>query len=463
MNYFELHKISETSLNVFTRLSGLAEERNVKIYVVGGFVRDLLLNHEVEDIDIVVEGDAIAFAHDFKKKHGGSKVVSYGRFGTAMLNHRNLKLEFATAREEYYDADSRKPHVNATNIQTDLSRRDFTINAMAVSLNKKNTSNWGELIDPFNGQVDLKKRIIKTPLEAEITYYDDPLRMLRAVRFASRLNFTIEPESLKAIEKMDHRMEIISQERVTDELQKMLLHKKPSGAINLLLETGLMPIILPELNILVNKDAYGYSLLDITKRALDYVADKEINDVILRLAVLFIFIGFKSEHEYYKKTINDSGREAFLKTGRKMKLPVKMFEIIAKIIQYQNLMRKLVFVQEENRIIELRTFLIEINSEFDMTLLATEAVQASIFPEEEIEKKINDFLTLVKEQEKIENWRNFKLALSGNEIMDILNISEGKDVGKVKKELIEQIINGKIKNEKEKCQIYLKNKKFKLT
>ena len=456
MNCFNLHKISDSTLKLFKILSELAMEKNVEIYVVGGFVRDLLLKHEVEDIDVVVEGDAIDFAFAFKKTHGGSKVVSYGRFGTAMLNYKNLKLEFATAREEYYDPDSRKPHVSITNIQTDLSRRDFTINAMAVSLNEES---WGELIDPFNGRQDLNTKIIKTPLEAEITYYDDPLRMLRAVRFASRLNFVIEEASLTAIKKIGARMEIISRERVTDEFQKMLMHKKPSLAIDLLVETGLLPIILPELYKLNEIEVFKTNLLNISKRGVDFAALRGCNDFIIRMAVLFAFIGIENQRQIEIETINNTGRNAFIKIGKSMKLPVKVFEIIAKIIQYQNIMRKMIFTPDEYSLPELRKFLIEIGTEFEMTLSAAEAIHNAIEPLKDSDKAIAEFIKLVKKQEKIENWRDFKLSISGNEIMEILNIKEGIGVGNAKNELTEQIINGNIKNNKEECFAYLKREK----
>ena len=230
---------------IFNIVRQAAEELNVKAYVIGGFVRDLLLKRPSKDIDIVVLGNGIETALLTAKLIGkNTKVSVFKNFGTAMLQYKGYEIEFVGARKESYRTDSRKPIVENGTLEDDQNRRDFTINAMAISLNKED---FGQLIDPFNGREDLANKIIRTPLEPNKTYSDDPLRMMRAIRFASQLNFSIEEKSFKAIAENKDRIKIVSQERITDELNKIILSPTPSIGFKLLEKSGLLAIIFPEL------------------------------------------------------------------------------------------------------------------------------------------------------------------------------------------------------------------------
>ena len=234
------------NLKVISTVSEIVQAENLESYVIGGYVRDSLLGRKSKDIDIVVVGSGIELAHKVAKGLGKNTKVNYfENFGTAMLNAGDYEVEFVGARKESYRRDSRKPIVENGTLQDDLIRRDFTINALAISLNKEN---YGQLIDPFHGVADLNKGIIRTPTNPNITFSDDPLRMMRAIRFAAQLGFVIEQETLQAISKDKGRIEIVSTERISDELNKIILSPKPSVGFRLLENTGLLSIIFPELD-----------------------------------------------------------------------------------------------------------------------------------------------------------------------------------------------------------------------
>ena len=232
---------------VFNVLSEIAEEKNAEIYVIGGYVRDLLLHRPSKDIDIVVRGNGIELAQAAARKLGNPNVSVFKNFGTAMFHYKGVEIEFVGARKESYRANSRKPIVEEGTIEDDQRRRDFTINALAISLNK---ANYGQLVDPFGGLQHLEERLIKTPLEPGITFSDDPLRMMRAIRFASQLNFRIEEETFRAIQEYKKRLPIVSTERIMDEFNKIMLSPEPSKGILLLDESGLLEQFFPELTAL---------------------------------------------------------------------------------------------------------------------------------------------------------------------------------------------------------------------
>ncbi|MCB0755058.1 MAG: HD domain-containing protein, partial [Flavobacteriales bacterium] len=229
---------------VFKLVSEAAEELGVESYVIGGYVRDCVLGRDTKDIDIVSTGKGIELAQAVAKRLGGSKISIFKRFGTAMINHKDLEVEFVGARKESYSEDSRKPAVEDGTIKDDQDRRDFTINAMAISLN---ANSWGQLVDPFDGIGDLKKKILRTPLEPAKTYSDDPLRMMRAIRFATQLDFQIEQESFQAIYENRDRISIVSKERIADELNKIVLAPVPSKGFRLLFNTGLLHLVFPKM------------------------------------------------------------------------------------------------------------------------------------------------------------------------------------------------------------------------
>nr|NIR50296.1 HDIG domain-containing protein [candidate division KSB1 bacterium]NIS25751.1 HDIG domain-containing protein [candidate division KSB1 bacterium]NIT72620.1 HDIG domain-containing protein [candidate division KSB1 bacterium]NIU26432.1 HDIG domain-containing protein [candidate division KSB1 bacterium]NIU90692.1 HDIG domain-containing protein [candidate division KSB1 bacterium] len=230
---------------ILQKVHQAAQEFEVEVYAVGGFVRDLYLGIEGTDIDFVVVGDAIGFARFFHKAFRSGKVVAYPRFGTAMLTYKEWKLEFVSARSERYQLDSRKPEVQTADLHSDLSRRDFTINCLAMHISP---DHFGEVVDPFNGENDITQMLIRTPLDPYLTFSDDPLRILRAIRFANRFQFEIEHKTYQAITQTRDRLVIISQERITEEFRKLLLSDKPSYGLTLLKESGISSIIFPELD-----------------------------------------------------------------------------------------------------------------------------------------------------------------------------------------------------------------------
>ncbi len=225
------------------KIGAVADEHSIEAYVVGGYVRDKLLGKEVSDIDIVVIGNGIEFAESVAVSLKQRKIVTYEKFGTAMMPTDEGKIEFVGARKESYHRESRNPIVEVGTLEEDLSRRDFTINTLAISINGKT---WGEMIDPFNGETDLRNRIIRTPLDPMTTFDDDPLRIMRAIRFASQLGFSIEEKTLSAIPEMKKRLTIISQERITEEFMKIMSSPKPSVGLRMMFDTGILHIVFPE-------------------------------------------------------------------------------------------------------------------------------------------------------------------------------------------------------------------------
>ncbi len=245
MKLLESKELKEAvSGKIFQVISSCAEELNCPVYVIGGYVRDLFLERPSKDIDFVIAGSGVELAELVAKKLKTKKISVFRNYGTAMINYKSFELEFVGARKESYNRDSRNPIVEDGTLQEDQERRDFSINAMAISLNKEN---YGELVDPFKGIEDLENRILRTPLDPAITFSDDPLRMMRAVRFASQLNFEISPEAFDSIVKNKERIEIISQERITDELNKIILSNNPSKGFKILFKTGLLHLIFPEM------------------------------------------------------------------------------------------------------------------------------------------------------------------------------------------------------------------------
>lgn len=469
------HKIPEELLILFRKITNLAQEKKVKIYVVGGFVRDLMLQRPIsEDIDFVLEGDAIEFAREFRKRFGGTRVVAYNRFGTAMLHHKiknkNWKLEFVTAREEYYDEHSRKPHVQKANIESDLSRRDFTINAMALALFPEK---FGELFDPHGGQKDLKQGIIKTPLDPKITFFDDPLRMMRAIRFASRFKFQIEEKTWEAIKEEKERLKIISAERITDELFRMLQQERPSLAIRLLKESGLLEYILPELllldqvevvNEISHKNVFEHSLM-----VLDQVSEKT-KDIPLLLAALLHDIG-KPETKHFDSELGWTfhkheivGAEKIKIIGRRLKFSNSMVKLVSGYVKYHQWIIQL--VKEINRITDsaIRRFLLESGELVEGLLILAECDITTSFPEkkQKLIENVQLFRKRIVELEQKDNWRNFKLAISGEDIMELFHLNQGKEVGIIKETIKEKIIQGEIENNRDSILQFLQNNNNKI-
>lgn len=442
----------------------LALKKKFDIYLVGGFVRDLLLGIETrdKDIDILVIGDAIEFA-ELCAKHFKTKMSAiYKKFGTALLYSGDLKIEFASARKESYSPDSRKPKIELSNITEDLSRRDFTINALAIPLNKNN-----EIIDLFNGINDIKNKIIRTPLEPQKTFEDDPLRMLRAVRFASILDFEIEKNTIDGIKQMRTRLEgnqIVSQERITSEFLLILSSKIPSIGLNILSETGILEIIFPEISNLSGIEQVNeYHHKDVFNHTLEVVDNisAKTKDIWLRLAALLHDIGKPATKKFIKNTgwtfhgHEEIGSRMVKKIFSRMKLPMNKLEYVNKLVKLH--LRPIPLAEEIVTDSAIRRLIVDAGEDLEDLLTLCRADITSKNPEK-IKTFLNNFdlvekkIFEVKEKDKL---RNFQSPVRGEEIMQICNLEPSREVGIIKKKIEEAILDGLIPNEYEAAKNYL--------
>jgi len=440
----------------FSTISKTANDLKIESYLVGGFVRDIFLDiNEKKDIDIMVIGSAMELAKNLKINLNNSRNIQfYKNFGTAMLEWKEFIIEIVGARKESYNHNSRKPKVEIGTLEDDQNRRDFTINSLAISLNKKN---FGELIDPFNGINDLKNKIIKTPLNPDKTYSDDPLRMFRAIRFSSQLNFNIETESFESIKKNIDRVSIISKERIVDELNKIILSKKPSIGFLNLDKSGLLKRIIPEItNLKGIEEIEGKSHKENfyhTLEVLDNISIRSDN-LWLRWAALFHDIGKPLSKKYNSKTGWTFHGHEFI--GSKM-----VYQIFKRLKLPLN--HKMKYVQ---KLVLLSSRPIVISEDF----ITDSAVRRLIFDSGDL---LEDLITLceadittknpilfnkyhenfkivrnkIKTIEEKDNLRNFQPPISGEEIMQAFNIGPSREIGIIKEKLKEAIINGEVENE----------------
>ena len=450
---------------IFEKVNLSARELNLDVYAVGGFVRDIYLGREGTDIDFVVLGDAIKFAKFFKQKVGGGKVVTYPRFGTAMLVFNNWRLEFVAARAEHYHEDSRKPAVQRADLQSDLSRRDFTINCLAMDISPER---MGEVIDIFDGIADIKKKRIRTPLEPVITFNDDPLRILRAIRFATQLQFEIEAATYRAIVDTRDRLKIISQERITEEFRKLMLAEKPSIGLELLRKTGVSDIIFPELDKLAGvEQRQEFHHKDVFYHTLEVVDNisRHTDRFELRMVALLHDIA-KPQTKRFVEGVGwtfhgheELGARMVERIGRRMKLPLNSIKYIKKLVRLH--MRPSQLVEEDVTDSAIRRMMVEAGEEIDDLMMMCRADITSKNPQK-VQRFLANFDNVearIKAVEAKDQLRQFKPAFSGADIMKHLGIPPGPLVGKIKQAIVDAILDGKIANEYEACyDFFIKNK-----
>ena len=449
-------KILEAVSNpIFKNVAEVADEINQETYVVGGFVRDYLLNRgQKKDIDFVTVGNGILLAKELANKLGHTSQVSvFKRFGTAMFKYKDTDLEFVGARKESYSEDSRKPHVEDGTLEDDQKRRDFTINTLAISMNKEN---FGELIDPFNGIEDLNNKIIKTPLEPNVTYSDDPLRMMRAIRFAAQLDFEIEKKSFQAIIDNAERINIVSFERVMDEFQKIMMTDKPSVGLLLLEQSGLMQHILPELVALKGiEEVEGQKHKDNFYHTLEVVDNISVNtdNVWLRWAALLHDIG-KAVTKRFDKNVGWTfhshefvGSKMVLKLFRRLKLPLgPQVKYVQKLVMMSS--RPIAVVTDDATDSALRRLLFDAGEDFDdlITLCKADITTKNERKQKRFKQNFEVVEQKIKDVEERDRVRNFQPPISGEEIMKIFDIQPGKEIGILKNAIKEAILEGEVEN-----------------
>jgi poly(A) polymerase len=455
--------VSKLSGPVFEVLTESADALRLESYIIGGFVRDLILCRPSKDIDVVCVGSGIELAQEVVNRLGKKAHFAFFKnYGTAQVKYGDTEIEFVGARKESYSHDSRNPVVEDGTLQDDLDRRDFTINAMAICINK---DRFGELIDPFEGLIDLDECLIQTPLDPDITFSDDPLRMLRAIRFATQLGFFIEYDTFEAIERNRERIEIISKERITDELNKIIMSPRPSIGFELLEQTGLLAIIFPELVALQgietkegigHKDNFSHTLT-----VLDNLSQTTDN-LWLRWAALFHDIG-KARVKRFDNKIGwtfhgheHKGMNMLKHIFQRMKLPMNdKLKYIEKLVFLH--MRPILLADEVVTDSAIRRMLFEAGDDVDDLMLLCEADITSKNPEK-VKRFLYNFRLVrskLKEIEEKDRVRNFQPPIGGLEIMEMFHLPAGKLVGDLKSAIKEAILDGEIPNEYEAARDYL--------